>query len=158
MGINTGGRGLHDHALDLREIVFRPLCLEEINWEETGTGGTGSGLLGDGRCRENSATLVLCSDIHGCCSDLVDASTGVRDGLHVHALERSEISFRPLCLEETSTEGRGPGLDALLVVLLGLLEHRTPVDRKLLGAGPCMSGFHLVGVGIFSVAEFLNLL
>ena len=106
MGTNTGGRGLHVHALDLREIVFRPLCLEELNWEETGTGGTGSGLLGDGRCLEISATLVLCSDIHGFCSDLMDASTGVRDGLHVCVLEGSEIPFRPLCLKETGTEGR----------------------------------------------------
>ena len=88
VGTNTGGRGLHVHALDLREIVFRPLCLEELNWEETGTGGTGSGLLGDGRCLEISATLVLCSDIHVCCSDSVDASTEVRDDLRVRVLRR----------------------------------------------------------------------
>ena len=50
--------------------------------------------------------LVLCSDVHGFCSDLMDASTGVRDGLHVRALEGSEIPFRPLCLKETGTEGR----------------------------------------------------
>ena len=124
--------------------------MEEINWEEIGTGGTGSCLLGDGRCRENSATLILCSDIRGCCSDLVDTSTGVRDGLLVYALERSEISFQPLCLEETSTEGRcleGTGTavkdgsdfsDLLLLrsqisVVLGLCseEKNTPMqDRK----------------------------
>ena len=36
----------------------------------------------------------------------MDASTGLKDGLHVHALERSEISLFHLCLEETSTEER----------------------------------------------------
>ena len=58
------------------------------SWEDRGTGGTGSGLLGDERCRGNSATLVLYSDIHVCCSDSVDASTEVRDDLRVRVLRR----------------------------------------------------------------------
>ena len=88
----------------------------------------------------------------------MDASTGVRDGLHVHALERSEISFRPLCLEETSTEGRGPGLDVLLGMLLDFLNHRAPVGQTFLGYGICVTGFQLVSVGLYAVAEFLFLL
>ena len=73
------------------------------SWEGKGTGGTGSGLLGVVHCRGISAASVLYLDFRNYCSDLVGTSTGGRDGLHVHALERNSIVF--LDLADVGTGG-----------------------------------------------------
>ena len=58
-----------------------------VCWEGKGTGGTSSGVLGDGLCRGCSATSVFCSEFRTYCLDLVGEDTGVRGGLHALALK-----------------------------------------------------------------------
>ena len=60
---------------------------QAVSWEGKGTGGAGSGLLGDVHCRGYSATSGFCSGYRVCCLDLVDVGTEGRGGLRAHALD-----------------------------------------------------------------------